>query len=203
MNFVVRASGSKPDSASARQLELAVAVGEVREHVEREPVRRFLVERAENARVVLVARATAEQGFGFLTTVAAEVAMQQVHHRPQVAAFLDVDLEQVAKIVQRRRGQTEVTLLLDRGRFRIALRDDDAAQVRAMLAGHVLPRGFALVLAELDLAILLARREENAPAVLGHLHVVEVRPAARIDADRGAQIHVVTVRAFRAHVAPP
>jgi hypothetical protein len=38
MKRVVRASGSKPLSASASELVLAVAVGEEREHEEREPV---------------------------------------------------------------------------------------------------------------------------------------------------------------------
>jgi hypothetical protein len=31
--------------------------------------------------------------------------VQQVDHRPQVAAFLDVDLEEVAHVVERRRRQ--------------------------------------------------------------------------------------------------
>src|SRR5579863_1298672 len=39
----------------ARELILAVAVGEMREHEVRQPVGRLLVERAENARVVNVA----------------------------------------------------------------------------------------------------------------------------------------------------
>ena len=43
-----------------------------------------------------------EQRLRFLAAVAPEVAVQQIHHRPQVAAFLDVDLEQVAQVVQRR-----------------------------------------------------------------------------------------------------
>ena len=143
MNFVVRASGSNPDSASAHELELAVAIGEVREHEEREPVGRPLVEGAEDARIVGVARAALEQRVGFLAAVASEIAMQQVHHRPQVAAFLDVHLEEVAQVVQRRAVQAEMALLLDRRGLGVALRDDDAAQVRAMLARHVLPCGLA------------------------------------------------------------
>jgi hypothetical protein len=72
-----------------------------------------------------------------------------------------------------------------------------------MLSRHVLPRRFALVFAEVDLAILIAGCEKNAPAVVGHLHVVEMRPAARIDAGRRAQINVEVMRAIGAHVAPP
>ena len=53
----------------------------------------------------------------------------------------------------RRRRQAEVALLLDRGRLGVALRDDDPAQVGAVLAGHVLPGGLALVVAEVDLAV--------------------------------------------------
>jgi hypothetical protein len=65
--------------------------------------------------------------------------VQQVDHRPQVAAFLDVDLEQVAQVVERRRGVAEQALLLDRRRLGVALGDDQAAQQVAELAGHLLP----------------------------------------------------------------
>ena len=185
------------------QLELAVAVGEVREHEEREPIRRLLVECAQDARVVGVAGAPFEEGIGFLAAVAAEVAMQQVHHRPEVAAFLDVDLEEVAQVVERRAGEAEVPLLLDGRGLGVALRDDDAAKVRAVLARHVLPRGLAYVLAEVDLAIGDRGCEEDAPAIVGHLHVVEVRPSRRVDAHRGAQVDVERLRAFGPHLVPP
>jgi hypothetical protein len=109
--------------------------------------------------------------------VAAEELLQQVHHRPEVAAFLDVDLEQVAQVVHRGRGQAEVALLLDRGRLGVALRDDDASQVGAVLAGHVLPGRLALRVAEVDLPVRIARVQEDAPAIVAHLHVIEVRPA--------------------------
>ena len=46
--------------------------------------------------------------------------------------------------------------------------------------------------------------EEDAPAVLRQLHVVEVRPAVGVDADRGAQVDLVVVlEPLRPHVAPP
>lgn len=139
----------------------------------------------------------------FLAAVAAEVLVQQVDHGPQVAAFLDVDLEQVAQVVLAGRRQAQVTLLLDAGRLGVALGDDDAAQVGAVLAGHVLPGGLAQVVAEVDLAVGFSWVEEDAPAVLGHLDVVEVRPALRIDAGGGAQVDVEAVRAVGAHVLPP
>ncbi len=146
------------------QLKLAVAIGEVREHEKRQPVRRLLVERAEDARVVGIARAALEQRLGFLAPVAAEVAMQQIHHRPQVPAFFDVDLEQVAQVVQRRRSQSEMALLLDRRRFGVALRDDDAAQIGAMLARHVLPHRLALVIAEVRSCRPAAPGSERCPS---------------------------------------
>ncbi len=186
-----------------RELVLAVAVGDEGKHEERQPVRRLLVERGEDARVVGVARAALEQRLGFLATVAAEVGVQQVDHGPKVAAFLDVDLEQVAQVVERGAGKAQVALLLDRSRLGVALGDDDAAQRRAVFAGHVLPGGLAPVGAEVDLAACLGGGEENAPAVVRHPHVVEVRPALGLDADRGAQVHVHRLRLFGAHFAPP
>src|SRR6185312_4249197 len=93
--------------------------------------------------------------------------------------------------------------LLDRRGLGVALRDDDPAEVRAMLARHLLPRGLARLLAEVNAPRLVARREEDPPAVIGHLHVVEIRPARGLDTDRGAQVHVERRRRFRAHLVPP
>ena len=103
--------------------------------------------------------------------------MEQVDHRPQVAALLDVHLEQVAQVVEARAPLAEQALLLDAGRLGVALGDDQAAQLVAELAGHLLPGRLAEVVAEADLAVGLGIGEEDAPAVVGHLHVVEVRPA--------------------------
>ncbi len=185
------------------ELELAVAVGEVGEHEEAQPVRRRFVEGAEDARVVLVAGAAHQHRIGLLAAVAAEVLVQQIDHRPQVAAFFDVDLVQVAQVVLARRGQPQVALLFHRGRLGVALRDDDAAQVGAVLAGHLAPRRLALVVTEVDRAIGIARVQEDAPAIVLHLHVAELRPALRIDADRGAQVDLVIGRALGADIAPP
>jgi hypothetical protein len=114
-----------------------------------------------------------------------------VDHRPEVAAFLYVDLEQVAQVVERRGREPEMSLLLDRRRLRVALRDDDAAQVRAVLSGHVLPDGLADLFAEMNPPVGDLRREKDAPAIVRHLHVVEVCPAGRMCRDRGAQVDVV------------
>jgi hypothetical protein len=57
-----------------------------------------------------------------------------------------------------------VALLLDRGRLGVALRDDDAAQVGAVLAGHVLPGVLAQVVAEVDLAVGFAPGSGRCPS---------------------------------------
>ena len=185
------------------QLHLAVAVGEVGEHEERQPVGRRLVERAEHARRIGRAGAAAQQLVRLLAAVAAEIFLQQVHHRPEVTAFLDVDLEQVAHVIERGRGLAEMALLLDRGRLGVALDHHEAAQHGAIFARHVLPGRLAEMLAERDLAVLLLRREQHAPAIVGHLHVIELGPAARIDRIGGAQIDQRLLEALRPHVVPP
>src|SRR5262245_910972 len=96
-----------------------------------------------------------------------------------------------------------MTLLLDRCGFRIALSHEDAAEIRAILARHVLPGRLALVITETDSAIRLGRIQKNAPAIVGHLHVVEMRPAAGLNAHRGAQIDLERTGSFRTHVLPP
>src|SRR5687768_14072679 len=89
-------------------------------------------------------------------------------------AFLDVHLKQVAQIVKRRARLAELSLLLDRRGFGVALRDDDASQRVAKLAGHFLVRGTPVVVAETDDCIRLWRFEKDAPAILRHFHVVEM-----------------------------
>ena len=187
----------------ALELHLAVAVGEEGEHVEREPVRRRLVEGAEHARLVGVAGAALQQLLGLLAAVAAEILLQDVDHGPEVAALLDVDLEHVAHVVERGRGLAEMALLLDRGRLGVALDDDQAAQHGAVFARHLLPGGLAAVPAEGNLAVLLLRRKQDAPAVFRHLHVVELGPALGVDRHRGAQIDQRLLEALRAHGLPP
>ena len=135
-----------------QQLRLAVAVGEHREHEEVEPVVDRLVERLEDARLVAVAALALEQLLGFVAAVAAEVRVQQVDHRPEVAAFLDVHLEQVAQVVEARAALPEPALLLDARRLGVALRHDQPAQLVAELARHFLPHRLAEEIAEADRA---------------------------------------------------
>ncbi len=139
------------------ELELAVAVGEVGEHEEAQPIRRRLVERLQDARVVLLAAAPLEQRLAFLAAVAAEVLVQQVDHRPEVAAFLDVDLEQVAQVVLARARQAQVALLLDAA----GSVSPCVTMMRRKLAryspGTSCQALFALVVAEVNLAVVLGR----------------------------------------------
>ena len=186
-----------------RQLELAVPVGEVGEEEERQPVRRLLVERAEDAGVVGIARVAQQHLVGLVPPVPAEVAVQEVDHRPQVAALLDVDLEEVAHVVEARRGEAQPALLLDRGRLGVALDDDEAAQVGPVLAGHLRPHGLALVVAVGDGAVGLGLGQEDAPAVVRHLDRAEVGPAVLADRDRGAQEHVRVLVGDRTELPPP
>jgi hypothetical protein len=96
-----------------------------------------------------------------------------------------------------------VALLLDGSRFGVALDDDQPAEHRAVFAGHVLPDLLPLVPAETDLALILAGGEQDAPAVFGHFHIIEFRPALGIDAHRRAQIDVRSLETFGAHSHPP
>ena len=188
----------EPALGEARQLVLAVAVGEVAEHEVREPVRRPLVESAEDARLVPIARAPLQQRLGLLAAVAPEVGVEQVHHGPEMPPLLDVDLEQVAEIVERRAGTAEMALLLDRCRLRVALRDDEPAERASILARDVRPGREALVIAEPDDAPWLRLREEDAPSIVGHPHVVELGPSLRVDADGRAEIDVLASGSPRA-----
>src|ERR1017187_1445376 len=65
-----------------QQLVFAVAIGESREHVERQPVFDGLVEGFQDARLVARAAAALQQLFALLAAVAPEIGMQQVDHGP-------------------------------------------------------------------------------------------------------------------------
>ena len=144
-----------------------------------------------------------EQSLRFLPPVAAEVAVEQVDHRPQVPALFDVHLEQVAHVVQRRGGVAQQPLLLDARGLGVGLGDDDAPQHAAQLARHVLPRRLAVEIAAGHDAVRVRLGQEDAPPVVGHLHVVEVRPALGVHRDGGAQVDVLGLEALGAHLAPP
>ena len=203
MNRQVRDSGSKPDCARLSSCILpSRSVKKV--NMKNDSQSGVASLKAPSMRGLSgVAGAALQQFLRLLAAVAAEIFLQDIDHRPEVAAFLDIDLEDVAQVVERRRGLAEIALLLDRGRLGVALDDDEAAQHRAIFAGHVLPGRLAVVAAERDVAALFLRREQNAPAVFRHFHVVELRPALGIDADRGAQIDQRLLEAFRPHVHPP
>src|SRR6516162_6908484 len=81
-----------------------------------------------------------------------------------------------------------MTLLFNRGGLGVALDDDQPPQHGAVFARHVLPGWLAVMTAKRDLAAVLFRREQDAPAVVRHAHIVEFRPALRVDRDGGAQI---------------
>ena len=70
------AEGIESRLAECTELILAVAVGEVGEHEEGEPVGCLFVEGPEDARLVGVARVAFEHGVSFVAAVLAEVAMQ-------------------------------------------------------------------------------------------------------------------------------
>ena len=77
---------------------------------------------------IRVARAAAQQIIRLLAAVAAKIFLQQIDHGPEMAAFLDIDLEQIAQVVERGRGLAEMALLLDGSRLGVALDHDQAAQ---------------------------------------------------------------------------
>ena len=145
-----------------------------------------------------------EQRLGLLAAVAAEVLVQQVDHRPQVAAFLDVDLEQVAQVVHAtaRSGPRWRCCSTDAGSVSPCV-----TMMRRRLArcspGTSCQAFSPLWSPKWILRFGVAGVEEDAPAVVAHLHVVELRPALRVDADRGAQVDVVVGRALGADVVPP
>src|SRR5262249_33448867 len=57
--------------------------------------------------------------------------------------------------------------------------------------------------AERNFAALFLRRQQDAPAGLRHLYVIELGPALGVDGDRGAQITERLLEASRSHGHPP
>src|SRR5262249_48753158 len=108
----------------ARELKFPVTVGEMREHEKRQPVGGGFVESTKNSRIVGASRTPLEQRFGLFASVASKVGLQQIDHRPEVASFLDIHLEQVAQVIERWTGSPQMALLFHRGRLRVALGDD-------------------------------------------------------------------------------
>src|SRR5215471_3644820 len=59
------------------------------------------------------------------------------------------------------------------------------------------------MVSEVNFALLVARRQKDAPAVLRHAHISEVRPAIAIHADCGSEIHLQLARIRRTGFIPP
>src|SRR5262249_8823788 len=121
-----------------------------------------------------------------------------------MAAFLDVDLEQVAEIVQAGAPLPEPALLLHARRLRISLRHDEPSKLVAELTGDLLPHRMAEKIAEADSAIVNGIGKEYAPPILRQLDVFEVGPTFRVDADGRPHVDLVIVlKALRPHLPPP
>ena len=88
--------GIKARLGQGAELELTITVGEIGEHVEREPVGRLLVKRPENTGVVLLAAAALKQCFCLLATIQAKMFMQKVDHGPEVTALFHIHMKEVA-----------------------------------------------------------------------------------------------------------
>ena len=118
--------------------------------------------------------------------------------------LFDVHLKQIPQVVQARTAMAEHPLLLDAGRLGVALRDDQPAQLVAELTRHFLPHRLPVEIAEADAPIVRGIGEEDPPAILRQLDVLEMRPPFRINADSGPHVNLVVIlKALRPHVAPP
>src|SRR5437773_11354322 len=120
-----------------------------------------------------------------------------------MAAFLDVDLEQVAQVIERGRGLAEMALLFDGSGLGVALDHDQAAQRGAVFTGDFLPGRLAVILAEGNDAVLFLRSKKDAPAIFRLLALVELGPAARSDQLGGRQLTQRRLKPFRPLAAPP
>ncbi len=201
----VRGAGERVESALREGQELILSVP-VREHGEHEvvqPVVDGLVEGAQDARLVRVAAPALQERLRFLAPVAAEVAVEQVDHGPQVAAFLHVHLEEIAQVVEAGRGLAQEPLLLDARGLGVALGHDEAAQRVAVLAGDDIPGRLAHHVAKSDPAIRGRVGQEDPPPVLGHLHVVELGPAVGVHAGGGAEPDLFLLEPLGTHLLPP
>src|SRR5262249_9937941 len=136
MNRQVRESGSKPDCA---RLCSCILPSRSVKYVNMKNDSQSGVASLKAPSMRGASALPAQQLVRLLAAVAPEILVEQVDHRPQVPAFLDVDLEQVAHVVKRGRGLAEMALLLDGGRLGVALDHDQPAQHGAVLPGHLLP----------------------------------------------------------------
>src|SRR5580700_2967188 len=145
---------------------------------------------------------THEQLLGLLAPLATEERMKEVDHRPEMTALLDIDLEEIAQVVEARRRESEKPLLLHRRGFRIALDDEQALQLGAIFARDLLPRRRPHVLTKGNATVGITVGQEDAPPILLERDVAEMRPAVAVGADGGAEVHVARDE-IRAEVPPP
>ena len=59
------------------------------------------------------------------------------------------------------------------------------------------------MISEVDLAVFILRREENAPSILRHAHISEVRPAVAVHADGRSEVDLQIGRVGRPCLIPP
>ena len=138
---------------------------------------------------------------GLVTTVAANAEMHQVDHRPEI--WPSSNSPGTGCACRRLGHRVPAHAAVERGRFVVALRDDQPAELIAKLSGNFLPHRLAEEVAESDRAIGHGVRQENAPAVFGQPHVFEVRTGS-VHADRRAYIHLMeALEPLRSHIAPP
>src|SRR5207247_1642575 len=144
-----------------------------REHEEVQPVLDRLVEGAQYPGTIPITAAPLEQRLRLLASVAPEETMEEIHHRPEVTALLDVHLEEIPQIVERGRRRSQPPLLLDTRGLGVALRDDETTQRVPMLARQHVPDGLADLIAEADPPIGDGIGQEDSPPVIRHLHVIK------------------------------
>ena len=187
----------------AFKLHLAVPVGKEGEHEKGQPVRRGFVEGPQHAGFVGVSRAPHQQIIGLLATIATEIFLEEVDHRPEMTSLLHIDLKQIAQVIEGRCGGAEMTLLLDRARLGIPLDDQHPAHQRAVFAGNFLPDRLAIMLTERHHTVFFLGCQQHAPAIFRHPDIVEFGPAIGTDIHRRAQIDQGILKPFRAHFLPP
>ena len=186
------------------ELHLAVAVGEDGEHEEGEPVGRRLVERAEHARLVAGRRSGA---------AAAPPPPRARRGRNICAAGRPSPRDGGPP---RRSPGTGCAGRRATGavapRWRCCSTEAGSVSPWVTISRRSMARyspgtschaGSPLCAPNGMLRLLDRGRQEDAPSVVGHLHVVELRPALGIDADGGAQIDQRLLEPLRPHVLPP
>src|ERR1044072_986948 len=132
------------------QLIFAITVGEHGKAVKVEPVITRLIKGLENSRFIRIATAPLEKIFSLFASITPEIFMQEIDHSPKVATLFDIDLKEISQVIKRRTGVSELTLLFNRGRFGVALSNDDAAKRIAKFTRDFLVGWFTKVVAKAD-----------------------------------------------------